>query len=668
LLVAFAMSLALADNKEFIRKLTEIVDKNLSNEKFGVKELVKETGLSSFTVRHRLKEITWKNINQFINEIRLQRALEMLRQGNLTASEVAYQVGFNSPTYFSKSFHDHFGYPPGDVKRKAATEPEKSESLSVSPSASSLTKNQTGKEGKNQGKESQMSKTIRIVAVIFMIIMIPWLGYILFYENSTTRLFGYVQNGEKSIAVLPFVYLGENKDNMDLAEGVMEDILTNLSHVREFKVISRTSVEQFRENMVSMKEIAKRLGVNYVLEGSVQRYGDKVRVRVQFIDARNDQHLFSEFYDRSLSDIFVIQSDIAMRVAGELQATLSPKEIEQIKKVQTQVPEAYNHYLKGRYFWRLRTEEGLKKSQEYFKRALEADPNYALAYAGLADVYFIQAYRGWEPRIESYAKAKQAAMHALDLDKNLAEAHATLGGILTWSEWNWEKARQELIIATELNPNYASAHQFYSELLNVLGEFEKARDHINLALKLDPFSYVNNVMSGLYHYYAGEFDECLATCKMAQDIGLDYEDWPWMKFNIYFVQGKDSLAVESLMKVKTSDILQIKKVFWNSGLKGILNWLIESETRKEYPYLIRIAKWNALLGNNQEALNWLEKTVKMRLSPETLKTYFPDEISFINIDPEFVPLRTEPRFQKLLKRMGLEHYPPRPVVSTQSSK
>jgi TolB-like protein/AraC-like DNA-binding protein len=659
------MNLSHANDKEFIQSLSEIILKNLGDENFGVKELARETGMNHSTIFRRVKTVTNKSISQFIRELRLQRAKEMLQLESITVSEVAYKVGFSSHTYFNNCFHEYFGYPPGEVRRKGLN----NQNPTAEPPATDPrdAEQETEKQKPKPGKQKLLSPRNMLFAVAGMMAIL----FTVYKLNnpSGNRLDPgnnvIISETEKSIAILPFKNLSDDKDNQYFADGIMEEILNHLFGIGELRVISRTSVEQFRESVLAVPEIARKLGVNFILEGSVQRYDDNVRINVQLIDTRNDQHIWVGKFDKTLGDVLIAQSEIATQIAKELQVSLSPEEIERINKIATQDPEAYNLYLKGRFFWRLRTEEGLKKSQEYFEKALSADPDFALAYAGLADVFFIQAFRGWEPRIDSYAKAKKAALYALKLDKNLAEAYATLGGILTYYEWNWEEAGQKLIIASELNPNYATAHQYLSEFFNVLGEFGKARIQINLALKLDPFSYVNNVMSALYHYYAGEYDECLATCKMAQEIGLDYEDWPWMVFNIHLKQGKDSMAIESLMKIKSIDTLQIRKVFRNSGTKGILNWLIESEIRKEYPYLIKIAKWNALLGNKKEALDWLEKTLEMRLSSKTLKTYFPDEISAINTDPEFNVLRQEPRFQMLLKRIGLDHYSQQPMLSNQ---
>jgi TolB-like protein len=316
---------------------------------------------------------------------------------------------------------------------------------------------------------------------------------------------------EKSIAVLPFENLSSDEEQAWFSDGITDVIINQLSKISDLRVLGRTSTLKYKETeeKKSIAEIGEELGVNFIIEGTVQRQENKMRISVQLIRALNEGHIWSDIYDREWKDIFDIQSDIAQRIAMELKTALTPEVKEQIEKSQTNNPEAYNLYLQGRFHWYKRTEEGLNKSVEYFEKALAADPNYALAYAGLADAYFIQTWWRWIPWIEGHTRAKEYALKALEIDKNLAEAHTVLGGILNWNDWNFEEARKELLLAVKLDPNFAIARQYYSELLDVLRENYEARLQINIALKLDPFYPMLHSMSSMYYYNEGKLKESL---------------------------------------------------------------------------------------------------------------------------------------------------------------
>ena len=259
----------------------------------------------------------------------------------------------------------------------------------------------------------------------------------------------------------------------------------------------------------------KKLGVNFILEGSVLQYGGKIRVMVQLIDARNEQCILTEQYDRDFEDIFIIQSTIAKLVAKELQTVLTLKEIEKIEKKPTQNKEAYKYYLMGRSLCNKKIGErpfndpDLLKSRECFEKSISIDPDYPLAYAGLADALYTLTWWRTLPRTEGYELAKKNALRALELDKNLSEAHTVLGRIYTFGEWKWEKARDEFLQAIELNPNYPFAHANYSELLDILGEDDAARKEINLALNFDPTMVYFYRLSAAYYFNQGKLNESL---------------------------------------------------------------------------------------------------------------------------------------------------------------
>ncbi len=495
-------------DQAFIEKLTEIILSNLDNERFGVEELSREMGMSHTTIHRKLRSYTHLSISQFIREVRLQKAHEMLVQNLGNVSEISYRVGFGSPTYFNKCFHEYYGYPPGEAKKieSGIKNPNDSKPDLLHPSKLRPLRDSTtirGTRGRNYRNLLAISLTVLAGPLLI------WFLYsALFKSKEISAGTGSAEN-DKYIVVLPFKNLSPDADNEYFADGVTIDIRDHLSRIKGLKVISATTSDHFRGSTLTIPEIAKKLGVDYVLEGSAQKDDDMTRVSVKMIDAKRDQQLLSEKFDREMSDIFSLQSEIAQSVAAKLKAVLSAEEIEQIEKIPTQSTEAHIYYLKGRYFWNLMTGESLLRSVEYFERSIAADPVYAVAYAGLADAYYTLAHNDWIPVADGFRKAKEIAQKALELDPGLAEAHAIVGGVYAWGEWQWEKARKEYLRAIELNPNYSTAYFYYAELLELLGENEEARLQLNIAIELDPLSRAINFNNMLFYYDQGKFHEAL---------------------------------------------------------------------------------------------------------------------------------------------------------------
>src|SRR5215470_17582629 len=314
---------------------------------------------------------------------------------------------------------------------------------------------------------------------------------------------------DKSIAVLPFENLSRDPDNAYFADGIQEEILTRLAKIADLKVISRTSTQQFQSKPANLSQIAKQLGVANILEGSVQRAGDQVRVNVQLINAATAAHLWADTFDRKLTDIFGVESDIATTIAETLQAKLPGAEESLIAKHPTESTEAHELYLKGRFFWNKRTRENFEKAITYFQQAIEKDTSYALAYSGMADCYALLANYGADPPNETMPKAKAAALKALQIDPNLAEAHASLAQILHDYDWDYAGAQREIDRAIELNPNYATAHQLRAEFLSVQGRHEEAIAEAKRALELDPLSIIINRILGDVYLQARRYDEAI---------------------------------------------------------------------------------------------------------------------------------------------------------------
>src|SRR5438309_715191 len=323
----------------------------------------------------------------------------------------------------------------------------------------------------------------------------------------------------KSIAVLPFENLSRDPDNAYFTEGVQEEILTRLAKIADLKVISHTSTQRYKSSPNDLPQIAKQLGVANILEGSVQKSQDQVRVNVQLINAATDAHLWADSFDRKLIDIFAVESEIAAKVADTLQAKLTGAEQHAISMQPTQNTEAYQLYLRGRYFWNKRTGPDLQKAIDYFKQAIDKDPNYALAYVGLGDAYILLSGFGAARPQDSFPLAEAAAKKALEIDDNLAEAHTTLGFSLCVHHFDFAGSIREFDRAIALNPNYATAHHWFGDgPLLAVGQFDRAIAEGKRALELDPLSVIITADLGADYLVARRYDEAIEQFHKAIDL------------------------------------------------------------------------------------------------------------------------------------------------------
>ena len=458
----------------------------------------------------------------------------------------------------------------------------------------------------------------------------------------------------QSLAVLPLTNLSGDPDQEYFSDGLTDTLITDLAQMGSVKVISRTSIMRYKKTDKSLPEIARELNVGGIIEGTVQRSGDRVRITAQLIEGATDKHLWAQSYERAVKDVLALQDEVARDVANEIKVKLTPQEQARLTRARPVNPEAHELYLRGRFHWNKRSPEGVRKSIEYFEQAIEKDPDNALAYSALADSYnVISSYNLLAPN-EAFPKAKEAATKAVQLDDSLAEAHTSLAVVKAAYEWEWSGAEREYKRAIELNPGYATAHYWYAfSVLTRLGRFEEAIAEMNRALEFDPFSLIINTNLGWIFYYAHRYDDALEQCRKVLDLDSNFASAHLRMVQAYEQKGMfdDAIAeTEKLIPLRREDqpedIRALRKAYRTSGAKGYWRQRlgsVQQQMKHHYVSPAFVASIYASLGEKDEAFLWLEHAYAER----------DNWLSFLKVDPRFDNLRSDPRFQDLLRRIGL---------------
>ena len=458
----------------------------------------------------------------------------------------------------------------------------------------------------------------------------------------------------KSIAVLPFESLSEDKSNAYFAEGVQEEILTRLAKVADLKVISRTSTQRFKSEPPDLRDVGQQLGVTNILEGSVQKANDQVRVNVQLINAMTNAHLWADTYDRKLTDIFAVESEIAKNIADTLQAKLNRSAERLLASRPTENPEAHELYLKGRYFWNRRTAENLKKAADYFQQAIGKDPQYALAYSGLADCHVLLPLYpelGSNPRDE-LPKALDAARKAVELDDTLAEAHTSLARTLA-SDLQLSPAISEFNRAIELNPNYATAHQWFGECLQSQGQLEEALAELKRAQELDPLSLVINSLLGFAFDTVGKGNEAIAQLRKTIEIDPNFRIAHIYLGNVLEHNGQLKEAIveyekSNTLQAESFSLAQLARAYFLVDRKAEAQQLwdkLKSLSERQYVPAYAMAVVQLTFGNKDEAIRLLQKSYEDHAPFDSL------DLGWILVDHRLDSLRSDPRFKNLITRI-----------------
>ena len=490
-----------------------------------------------------------------------------------------------------------------------------------------------------------------IAILVLAVVLLLTNQFVLHRDEKRADIAPVAEISAKSIAVLPFDNLSRDPDNAYFAEGVQDEILTRLAKVADLKVISRTSTQRFKSAPTDLREIAKQLGVTHILEGTVQKAGDSVRVNVQLINALTDVHLWADTYDRKLTDIFAIESEIAKNVTENLKARLNDRAEEVLAARPTENPEAHELYLKGRYFWNRRSTASLRKAGDYFQKAIDLDPKYALAYAGLADVHsLVPVYAGTAPQ-DDVPKALAAARKAVDLDDRLAESHTSLGNALV-SSVQLKAAEAEFRRALELNPNYATAHQWLAECLFGQGRFSESLAENERAHELDPLSLIINASYASSLAGAGRYEEAVQQARKTLDLDPELVPGHEILGQIYEDEGKLNEAIIEYSKANElgltpSNFAMLAHAYAKTGRMGETRKILDKLTdlsAQQYVGAYPLAVVHLALGEKDEALRLLEQSFVER------DILLQGLYGSIKIDKRLDPLRHDPRFQKLVER------------------
>jgi TolB-like protein/DNA-binding winged helix-turn-helix (wHTH) protein/Tfp pilus assembly protein PilF len=463
---------------------------------------------------------------------------------------------------------------------------------------------------------------------------------------------GHGPAGIRSLAVLPLENLSGDASQNYFADGMTDELITDLAQISALRVISRTSVMAYKKARKPLPQIARELNVDAVVEGTVLRSGDQVRITAQLIEASTDKHLWSQSYEGELRDTLALQSRVASAIADQIRINLTPREQAALKNVRVVNPEAYESYLKGRYFWNKRTADGLKAALAYFKQAIEEDPNYAKAYSGLSDTYALLGdwqYAVMTPK-EAFPEAKAAAIKALELDSSLSEAHTSLGYSLRAFDWNFDFAGKEFRQAIEINPGYATAHHWNAMNLGLLGRPKEALVEMRKAENLDPLSLIINADLAEFLLLTHSYDESVKQGRKIIEMDSTFAIGHKQLGDAYLLKQMDKDALAELQEaVRLSGgspicIADLARAYVASGKMNeavkLLNDLKKRSTAS-FTNAPQIAMIYASMGDNDQAMHWLERAYEERFNPSILPR------------SGFDPLRSDPRFKDLMRRIGL---------------
>jgi len=487
----------------------------------------------------------------------------------------------------------------------------------------------------------------KIPAIVALLVAVSFGTWKLYSWKHPTPLI-------RSLAVLPLESLSSDASQDYFADGMTDELISDLGQIRALRVISRTSVMAYKRARKPLPEIARELGVDAVVEGTVLRSGDQVRITAQLIEAATDKHLWSRSYEGQLRDTLALQNQVAQAIADQIRINLNSQERAALKSVRVVNPQAYESYLKGRYFWNKRTADSLKVALAYFNQAIDEDPRYAQSYSGLADTYALLGdwqYAVMTPK-EALPRAKAAATKALELDSSLGEAHNSLAFCLDGFDWDFPAAEKEFQQAIELSPGYATAHHWYAWHLSLMGRYDEAIVEMEKAKNLDPLSLIINADLAELLLLARSYDESIRQSRKTIEMDPNFALAHNQLGQAYLQKQMRDEAITELQKAvqlsagSPTCLANLARAYAAFGKKSEAAKLLtdlKKGSSPGYSHASEIAVVYAALGDKNQAMTWLEKGYEERFNPGVL------------LRPGFDPLRSDPRFQELVRRIGLSH-------------
>jgi TolB-like protein/DNA-binding winged helix-turn-helix (wHTH) protein/Tfp pilus assembly protein PilF len=479
-------------------------------------------------------------------------------------------------------------------------------------------------------------------ALLVVLVSVAYLGRSHAHAKSTAQK-------RVMLAVLPFQNMSADPAQDYFSDGLTEETITDLGQLspEHLGVIARTSAMAYKHTNKTITQIGHELDVEYILEGSVRREGGEARVSAQLIRVSDQTNLWAQNYERNLLDLLQIENELGKAIARQVQISLTPQQEMDLSKMRTLNPDAYDLYLKGRFYWNQRTPAGFWKGIESFKQAIEKDPDYAQAYVGLADCYILLGPNDVLPAKEVYPLAKAAALKALQLDDGLAEAHASLGFLMLLYDWNPAQAERQFQRAIELDPNYPTAHHWYAYDLAAMQRSDEAVAEIRRAVELDPLSSIINTDAGQILLFARRSDEAIAQCHKAIGLDPEFKQAYWYLALLYQEEGLFDQALDAFLKAPPGFPDSQTAAIRSSGISGIKSYwrqrlaMLEQQAKEHYVSPYAFAVTYALMGDRDRSLENLGKAIDER---------YPSMV-FVQIEPVFDSLRSDPRFAALLHRI-----------------
>lgn len=638
----------LSQDELLLKKLSETVLENLENEQFGVEDLSNQLGISRSHLHRKLKQLKGISISQYIRDIRLGQAEELLINNVATVSEIAYRVGFSSPSYFHKCFQEKYGCSPGEFKKNA----EDTATLQTETSTPDILE-----EVKDQSealetviRQEESRNTIhrlspKVLGLTVAVILLLISGIYTFYPEEQTH---------QSIAFLPIQNFTGDPEQDYFANGLHDALIAEMGQISGLRVISRTSSMRYINTNSRLQNIAEELGVDAVVEGAVTGNKDNIRIQLKLIEVYpKERSLWSKDYKQDLRNIELIQSEMVKNIANEIHISLTPDEEKKLANTRQIDPEAYKAYLKGMYHWNKLTENDLNLAMDYFDKALAIDSSYIEAYAGKSYVWGGRLQQGLVSYFESSGmmKLQNLKEKTKTLGNTPAELYYVLGTVSCWVEWEYEEAEKLLKMAISSNPNHSAARAYLSHVLNILNKPDEAMEQIDMAIQLDPYNPLFRALFGMDLNFSRQFDKAIAilgatlktspndpvalsTLRTAYHMkGMEAEALEIWKTS--YAAKNDFEAVEAL-------IVGEKEGGYSAALEGLAQLLIDrSENTYVTPWQIGTLYTRA--GNTEKAVLWLEKAYYAHDS----------NMPYICIDPIFDVLRGDPSYQKLIEKMKL---------------